>query len=128
MLGVPEDIINYVRSKECHVWRVVLSHTDAFILSLARAFIANPQVLCIHKPTLFLSKRSAANVLRLLRQFVEDRGLALDEDPKERQPRTVIFTSARRDSVEASDEIFNVSQSHGIHPIEKNKVTPEMLL
>merc|ERR1712070_922735 len=68
-------------------------------IGVARAFIANPQVLIWHRPFhLFTGKRgSAENKLALVRAFKEhrdNRGLcAPPETRQERRPRTIIFTA-----------------------------------
>mmetsp|Transcript_72411 Transcript_72411/g.223741 ORF Transcript_72411/g.223741 Transcript_72411/m.223741 type:complete len:127 (+) Transcript_72411:52-432(+) len=100
---------------------------DAYVLCLARALIANPQVLCLHKPTHLFDEVRSDEILQVLRRFVEESGLVLDPASADRRPRTCIFTSSKLLGVEVSDQVFHISSDHGIQPVEKHLVTAEML-
>merc|ERR1712187_519364 len=50
-LGLGDDVLQLVRSEHVCCWSFLLSETQLRLVSLARALIANPEVLCIHHPT-----------------------------------------------------------------------------
>merc|ERR1712176_736712 len=56
-------------------WRQKISVSETNLIHLARAFIYNPEVLVLNRPTLALSEDSAGVVLELVREFVDKRGL-----------------------------------------------------
>ncbi|CAE8597453.1 unnamed protein product, partial [Polarella glacialis] len=59
-LHISENILLTIEANELATeWLTVLSATEASLLHIARALIANPDVLVIHKPTLYLSNEMA---------------------------------------------------------------------
>eukprot|EP00746_Dinoflagellata_sp_MGD_P047984 gnl/MRDRNA2_/MRDRNA2_21887_c0_seq1.p1 gnl/MRDRNA2_/MRDRNA2_21887_c0~~gnl/MRDRNA2_/MRDRNA2_21887_c0_seq1.p1 ORF type:complete len:339 (-),score=51.96 gnl/MRDRNA2_/MRDRNA2_21887_c0_seq1:329-1246(-) len=107
-------------------WYHVLSLTESILVHLARALIANPEVLVVHKPTLAFSDDTAQIVLRCFRRYVDEKGV--DEDPSEihhRRPRTCIFTASRHAGVDIADQVFVVG-ADGTFEVPKEKVTQEM--
>jgi len=111
-LELPEDLIHSIKDdKTTHhaKWADVVSSSERHMLSFARAIIANPEVLCIHKPTLHIGDHASLAVVDMLREFVDQRGVALDPETRHlRRPRTCIITSARSTSMWKSDKVFKV--------------------
>merc|ERR1712100_858174 len=63
------------------------------------ALIANPEVLCIHRPTRAFDADTPEfrNTLNLLRSFVDEKGVAQNPETKNmRRPRTCIMTAGKR--------------------------------
>jgi len=120
-LGLSGDVLASIEQNESVCpWNDVLSSTECALLHLARALIANPEILCIHKPTLYLNNEYSDMMYQVLKDFVENRGL--DLDPKEfhnRRPRTCIVTARRAQGVGAAiaDAVFNVTKDHGVTPM-----------
>jgi len=111
-----------------HAWNAVLSQTEKHLLCLARALIANPEVLCIHKPTLPFDEKTSNIVLRVLQEYVTNKGIDQDTETRHlRRPRTCIITSAKALGVCSSDRVFHVSTRSGIREVPKDEVTPDML-
>merc|ERR1712232_723912 len=79
-IGMDPEIINLIHSKHELNWGSVFSHSERQLLSLARGFVANPEVLCMNKPTMAFNERVSREVLQAMKSFVRDRGLALDPD------------------------------------------------
>ncbi|CAE8600391.1 unnamed protein product [Polarella glacialis] len=105
-------------------WKTILSSTDQALLHIARALIANPDVLCIHKPTLFLNEKMGDLVYEILQEYVLNRGLEMDSNPyafHTRRPRTVIVTARRvaGTGAKVADIVFNVSSELGMMAINK---------
>jgi len=130
-LDLPERLhgmINAGMEGEKLIWGEVLSYTQRCLLCLARALITNPEVLCIHKPTMSYDENTSLRVLNLLREFVKDKGVV--QDPKarhRRRPRTCIFTSSKIQGVDMSDEVWLVNKSEGIRSVPKESVVADML-
>merc|ERR1711972_842290 len=83
-------------------WSSALSSSEKALLCIARALIANPEVLCIHKPTLHVNAQTASTIVNLLREFVDERGIAQKGQIDRRRPRTCILTSTRALSMDAA--------------------------
>eukprot|EP00746_Dinoflagellata_sp_MGD_P007118 gnl/MRDRNA2_/MRDRNA2_114051_c0_seq1.p1 gnl/MRDRNA2_/MRDRNA2_114051_c0~~gnl/MRDRNA2_/MRDRNA2_114051_c0_seq1.p1 ORF type:complete len:935 (+),score=199.99 gnl/MRDRNA2_/MRDRNA2_114051_c0_seq1:115-2919(+) len=128
-LLIPENIIELI-AKDTHtlVWGEVLSLTQRTLLNLARSLIANPEVLCIHKPTLAFDRLTAENTLQQLRCFVDEKGV--EQDPTQvhhRRPRTCVITAARAAGVKIADQVYMVDSETGVTLVDKSSVTDEML-
>lgn len=128
-LGLEEDVLRFMSSREQLAWGEVFSLTQKHLLCIARALVANPDVLVMHKPTLALNEATSVCVLGMLKDFVKNRGVVQPAGglPK-RRARTCIISSSKMQGVEFADEVFHVSSAHGIQPVEKHHVTPEMLV
>jgi len=109
-------------------WNGVLSQTERHLLCLARSLIANPEVLCIHKPTLAFDEQTSKTVMEVLKEYVTEKGIFQDVKTRHlRRPRTCIITSAKAVGVESSDSVFHVCKETGIIAVAHDKVTPDML-
>merc|ERR1719183_2096300 len=103
----------------CDAWMDRLAHTSRCLLSLARALIANPELMCIHKPTMPYDEKLSYTVLDVLLQFVREKGLAQDLTKRHlRRPRTCIMTSSKLLFVNHADAVYHVSRRHGIRLIK----------
>lgn len=108
-------------------WSEVLSQTQSQLLSLARAFITNPEILVIHKPTVVFDDATTDNTFKCLRQFVENKGLCLPKKSyRARRPRTCLITTARPKGVALADKVFTVTPE-GVIEREVGAVTQDML-
>lgn len=85
--------------------------TEKTLMNIARAFIANPNILCLHRPTMRLDADASMNLYRLLRTMVDEKGLELDSDRRvwaTRRPTTVIITQTRKEGFEFVDDVYTV--------------------
>eukprot|EP00930_Biecheleria_cincta_P056713 TRINITY_DN42788_c0_g1_i1.p1 TRINITY_DN42788_c0_g1~~TRINITY_DN42788_c0_g1_i1.p1 ORF type:complete len:891 (+),score=99.72 TRINITY_DN42788_c0_g1_i1:203-2674(+) len=127
-LGLAGDIIESLNSDEEHDWLKKLSTAQASLVCLARALIANPEVVCLDKPTAPLNEVDSHRFLDILQDFVRERGLEHERnDSAIRRPRTVIFTSARLLGVQYADVCYYVNRKEGAKIIPKESVTQDML-
>jgi len=127
-LGLARTVRNYVISQEVFAWGEMLSQTQRHLLSLARALVANPELLCIHKPTLVFDEITSVMVLELLKEFVMKKGIEQNPGTKQlRRPRTCIITSCKMKDVDVADRIFCISCSNGIQHLTKDKVSADLL-
>lgn len=127
-LGLDSDIHTYIDSNQVLPWKQILTHTQKYLVSFARALIANPEILCIHKPTLALDEKRSVALMSVLKEFVTSKGL--DQDPATlhlRRPRTCIMTSAKFLGVETSDAVVHVCAETGIEVMKLEDVSAEML-
>lgn len=104
-----------VSQKDKCVWADVLSETQCQLLCLVRAFVANPEVLCLHKPTQLFDDQTTDTVTRLIRRFVDEKGLEENSSKFHlRRPRTCVITASQKQVLSRADAIFHVSQEEGI--------------
>lgn len=91
------------------LWKAVVTMTQVHKLNIARALIANPHLLCIHKPTLAFDEEMSRAVIQLLKNFVTERGIYTDMDKFDtRRPRTCVFTSSKVVATEYADHLYRV--------------------
>jgi len=97
---------------ETRNWRNFLSISDVMLVHLARAFIYNPEILVMNRPTSQLPEQLANEVFGLLREFVDNRGIELPRESSEkRRPRTAFISFARAGGVLNSDIVWVVEKS-----------------
>jgi ABC-type multidrug transport system fused ATPase/permease subunit len=126
-LGLPEQVLQYLETNDKMDWGSMLSQTQRQILSLARSLIANPEVVCIHKPAMIFDEASSKDIFQVLRDFVDDRGLFQDPDTKHlRRPRTCIITSNKISAEQVADRTYHVSKA-GIRYLSKGQVTESLM-
>merc|ERR1711920_307914 len=88
----------------------MLSFTQQCLLCLARAFVMNPELLCLHKPTMVYDENRSIMIMTLLRRFVVEKGLEQCVSQRQfRRPRTCIMTTSKILLPGQVDEIFTVS-------------------
>lgn len=89
--------LSEVESEQDHLryWYDCMSRSEAKRLHLARAFIASPEVLIMHAPFDDLDEGLAQDVLKLMRDFVDERGVALDPAIKHCRRKRSVFFSAK---------------------------------
>lgn len=114
-VGLPDDILQLVEHDvEAVNWEDLLSQTESFLLSIVRALVANPEVMCLHKLALTYDDQTSDKVWKTLREFVECRGLG--EDPSSwhlRHPRTCIVSGRVSDMMchPYADQIIKLDRS-----------------
>jgi len=87
-----------------------LNFSDKVLVHLARAFVANPEVLVLHKPFEHFNPGQRKIVQAAFRQFVDNRGIAMDpETYSRRRPRTMIFTTSNEQDLGIADVVLEVS-------------------
>merc|ERR1711871_920487 len=102
--------------------------TQKRFLHLARALIANPEILCIHKPTLPFDSPGVKKVIMMLGRFVREKGVWQDDSERWfRRPRTCFFTASRREGIDLADQVLAVNKKRGVYPMDKGDVTDALL-
>jgi ABC-type multidrug transport system ATPase subunit len=88
-------------------WVQKLSYTDLACIHLARAFIVNPEVLVMHRPTIHFEENRREAVWSLLGEFIQNRGVEMPVSGREhRRPRTVFLSTSVWDEVKRADLII----------------------
>merc|ERR1712014_114955 len=107
-LGLTDNVLDLLEpeSVQAEHWLDVLSHSQRHLIGLARALIANPQMLCVHKPTQQLNDASTKCVLAVLKKYVECKGL--ESHSSRARPRTCIMTNVSPWAAEYADVVFHV--------------------
>jgi ABC-type ATPase involved in cell division len=90
-------------------WLRSLPNGDKAVIHLARAFIANPEVLVLSRPRQLFSQRSASEIVGTMRDHIIERGLESPESRDTRRPRTIIYTGYRGLSVEEADMRLHIA-------------------
>lgn len=128
LLQVNERLIQLIQDEEEATdktggtrWDEVLSSTNAILLNLARAFVANPEVICIHSPFHNFEKDSEhfSIIISLFRNFVDEKGIRKDPDTFFfRRPRTCILTCGHRIAkLHVFDAVYEVDGISGVKQI-----------
>jgi len=116
-----EDDANDVR------WQVPLSNSDTVLIHLARAFIYNPEVLVMNRPTTRLPESTSRLVIDLIQEFVKNKGTELPaSDLWRRRPRTAFVSFVRLQGVKAADVVWKVDKK-GVEVVEKADVSEDLI-
>ncbi|CAJ1328439.1 unnamed protein product [Effrenium voratum] len=92
-------------------WRSSLSFQERAKLHLARALIMNPEILILEKPLMNLDDKESETVMAVLREFVSNRGVALDLETLEyRRPRTCFYSAERRTMNTKTDVVWEFKE------------------
>lgn len=117
-LGISETVRPLLESHHEETWTHHFGHTELALLCLARALIANPQLLCIERHFMGFSAKVTRLIMSLLREHVDSRGVELSTEGR-RRPRTCVMTGSDRQCGELIDRIFNVSHAKGIEELPR---------
>merc|ERR1712070_1163408 len=75
-LGLSKSIFDFLDNRDLVLeWDRVLPISQRSLLSIARALIADPDVLCIQKPTMYLHDGRSHSIIKVLKTFVRQRGI-----------------------------------------------------
>eukprot|EP00747_Dinoflagellata_sp_TGD_P155441 gnl/TRDRNA2_/TRDRNA2_177579_c1_seq25.p1 gnl/TRDRNA2_/TRDRNA2_177579_c1~~gnl/TRDRNA2_/TRDRNA2_177579_c1_seq25.p1 ORF type:complete len:782 (+),score=119.82 gnl/TRDRNA2_/TRDRNA2_177579_c1_seq25:108-2453(+) len=74
-------------------WQHKLTMSDMSLVHLARAFVFNPNILVVHKPTSPFNHAKANLVMQLLEEFCTLSGIEVDSEQAYRRPRTLFYSS-----------------------------------
>lgn len=110
-VNVSEELIKVIEEETRQNWDSHLSLTQKMSLHLARALIANPDMLILHKPTIAFDSDTASDIMKTLKKFVEHRGLCFDANIGLRRRKTCIITKTRLEGCEMADKIFWVQKT-----------------
>lgn len=94
-----------------HSWSKRLASTDLAKVHLARAFIANAEVLILHRPCIHFDGDVGRVVLKMIQEHKTRRGVEMPLDNLEsRRPRTCFYTTDN-DDVETTwaDQVWEVT-------------------
>lgn len=109
-------------------WGESLSLTQKTQLNICRAFVSNPEVLILHKPTVVFDDVITQNTFEMLRRYVKCKGLDMDpESAHMRRPRTCVITTGRPQGVSCADIVFKVSTDSVVKVDDLQTVTGNML-
>ena len=91
-----------------------ITRTDRQIIHLARAFVMDPELLLIYKPTNLLDQTHRDKAIALFNDFIKTRGALLSENEPAimRRKRTIIFTASSADVAAKADMVFTVRNGY----------------
>jgi len=88
-------------------WLELLSHSTRVKLHIARALVANPNVMILQRPLHHFNEEVGDQVLDVLRLHVQNRGLGYrDANVQHRRPRTVFFIPDTASQARKADTIW----------------------
>jgi ABC-type multidrug transport system fused ATPase/permease subunit len=135
LLEVPEHL-HYLldedeRDDDIYNWNEMLSLSTRAQLNLARALVNNPHVLVLHLPTKYLNQSLAANAFKVLRKFVDLRGLRVESEDThmasinyQPRPRTCFFTTTSPIGTSVADMVLEVN-SGKLTSCDSSKLTAQ---
>jgi ABC-type transport system involved in cytochrome bd biosynthesis fused ATPase/permease subunit len=122
-LGASPGTMEMIDSKTKFDWCQMLSYSQLKILHIARALIANPEVLVLEKPTLGFDQRAAENMMGIIREHIDRKGLGLSGDHLVlARPRTVIFSTDRVAAGAYADIVYAVT-SESVQVVGKDRLS-----
>jgi len=126
-MGLPDNVMTLIDTGDgCQrvLWGEVLSYTQQCLLCLARALIANPELMCVHKPTMPFDEMQSVTVMNMFREFCDLKGVEQDDKTRHRRrPRTCCITSSKVVGVEYADKVYLVNKKDGIRLMEGEDVS-----
>mmetsp|Transcript_81734 Transcript_81734/g.212604 ORF Transcript_81734/g.212604 Transcript_81734/m.212604 type:complete len:952 (-) Transcript_81734:218-3073(-) len=129
LVGLPSKVVAGISeegSQQDYTTMESLSASEKRMVVVARALIANPEILCIHDPTLGVNAGAAEVIMRQLREMVLNRGIALHEGAwASRRPRTCIFSSTRSLCISYAHEVYMVDNIRGVYAVQMHDDAPE---
>eukprot|EP00747_Dinoflagellata_sp_TGD_P172644 gnl/TRDRNA2_/TRDRNA2_209585_c0_seq1.p1 gnl/TRDRNA2_/TRDRNA2_209585_c0~~gnl/TRDRNA2_/TRDRNA2_209585_c0_seq1.p1 ORF type:complete len:489 (-),score=78.38 gnl/TRDRNA2_/TRDRNA2_209585_c0_seq1:154-1473(-) len=126
-LGLRDQILDFVMSDEIRAWGDTLSTSQASLVCLARAIIANHEIMVLHKPTLGHDEQTSVQIMQLLREFVDAKGVGLDPKTRDmRRPRTCVFSQTKFVGIKMADVVIHVDRVGGISHMHEEHVVPEL--
>lgn len=128
MVGLNDEVVGMVEhSEEVKDWNLVLSKTSCHLLNIARALVANPDVLCMDDPLSKLDLNGHKKIINVLREFVKSRGILNCYPESMSRSRTVLYTACRCADAKAVDGILFVPPSGVIQHVETKDITDAMV-
>jgi len=93
----------------CH-WINILTYTQKVKLHMARAFLANPEVIVLDRPLMHFGPDYVPVLLDLFRDHVHNKGIGMPEASRiSRRPRTLFYTAETREQLRGADVIWHVA-------------------
>jgi len=106
LTGKTLSLISADKGAQVSNWSELLPSSDQHLLNIVRALVCNPEVICIHQPSLGMGPRTLKILFRSLKLFVLHRGIAQDLDRFYfRRPRTCIISTVSEEDTHHVDEM-----------------------
>eukprot|EP00929_Paragymnodinium_shiwhaense_P002949 TRINITY_DN10329_c0_g1_i1.p1 TRINITY_DN10329_c0_g1~~TRINITY_DN10329_c0_g1_i1.p1 ORF type:complete len:879 (+),score=178.62 TRINITY_DN10329_c0_g1_i1:149-2785(+) len=106
--GLMPEPVQHGKSGDAGWWSTV-SAADLAGLHLARALVANSEVLCLHHPMLHYNEHERDIIMNMLAEYVEERGCCLDGPKLNRRPRSIFYTARNSDVAKLyADKVFEI--------------------
>lgn len=85
---------------------ILPSQTDIARLNLARALIVNPELLIMHMPMNTFTDGEADELMALLKEHVQERGVGFPTSGNLRRPRTVFISASSNARLRHASSVF----------------------
>jgi len=108
------------------LWYDHLSSSERAKICLARALIANPEVLVLHKPFLHYEFQHKATIKQALITHSENRGIGLPAEWRDnRRPRTIFFTVVDLADCDIADVVWQIMPDKTVRMMGAKPVIPQ---
>jgi len=111
-LGLDHDVLEHLKDgdDQKQQWGEVFSNTKICLLNLVRALVYNPEIMCLHKPMIPYSDEVKHEVMQVLKEFVDNRGVEqYAESAHRRRVRTCLVTTSHMVGLSACHELVYVN-------------------
>lgn len=110
-------------------WADLMSNTQRRLFTLARAMVANPELVCLHKPTMAFDSDTSRAVLEMLQNFVRNKGIGQNAQTRHlRRPRTCMMTTSKVTDLPYADDVYFMTHDRGIRRVlDRGLVTDSVL-
>ncbi len=125
MVGANKRLMEEFNSEVTLDWATVLTSSEQKTMSVARALVNNPHLLCMSRPTCLLHAHQAKLVFEALRAHVDQSGLFMQggHGGPERGPRTCIITASRDTFAELTDQVLETNSTAGVKVSKKSSTS-----
>ena len=85
-----------------------ITRGDRQLISIGRALVMNPEMIIVHKPTALLDNYHTDLVLKVFREYVENRGVGMPKDEPliKRRKRTLVFSAKDTSVAYKADVVY----------------------
>jgi len=103
------ELSGRTNKSENQFWWKKLSNTEIAMIHIARALVANPELLVSHRPYIHFNKDAGEVLMSALAENVMNRGLEMSGPVDRRRPRTCIYTSDFAENAQKyADQVLEV--------------------
>jgi len=108
------------------LWYDHLSCSERAKICLARALIANPEVLVLHKPFINYELQQKTSIKRALIAHTENRGIGLPEEWRDnRRPRTIFFSVVDPADSDIADVVWQITSDKTVKMMGAKPMMPQ---
>jgi ABC-type multidrug transport system fused ATPase/permease subunit len=126
-LTVSEAILDTLESREVKDFNLLLSSSQLKKFHIARAFIANPELLVFDRPIAGFDLKTGDEAMNAMKEHIRCKGLCESSvDTHLRRPRTIVFSTDRPEPCTIADFIY-VIRRKAVREVSHSEITDDLL-